>query len=130
MEIKFRAWDIQNETMCKVIQILNFENKMHLILEKSDMGFYSNTYGSSLIGIVLMQYTGLKDSNGNEIYVGDIVKAYSNEAVFKFNIDFKYGTFMYGHWSWADFLNDFKDIQVIGNLYENPELWEDIGCTQ
>jgi uncharacterized phage protein (TIGR01671 family) len=100
-EIKFRAWS--NETN---------EMMTHDDLLKGD-GYYLGLSGK-LNAIILMQYTGLKDKNGKEIYEGDIIAK-------------KYGD------SWANVLvewdrvgflslNNSNEKEVIGDIYQNPEL--------
>jgi hypothetical protein len=61
-----------------------------------------------------MQYTGLKDKNGKEIYEGDICRSDDIEAPIKYLL----GAFWFG----AVLLLEPKEIEIIGNLYENPEL--------
>ena len=79
----------------------------------------------------LMQYTGLKDKNGKEIYEGDIlsIKIYSGDKVIvegKTVVEFKDGCFgvIWGHDKAFLSLNSFfkAKFEVIGNIYENPEL--------
>ena len=81
----------------------------------------------------IMQYTGLKDKNGKEIYEGDIVYAHLNDGTYKV----EWGGYMIvGEFEdeccYGPYLNDGSGsmesaapgdlLEVIGNVYENPEL--------
>jgi uncharacterized phage protein (TIGR01671 family) len=82
----------------------------------------------------LMEYTGLKDKNGKEIYEGDIIKCgcdftdeYDWIGIVKFDLGSFYvadrkgkGRAIY-YWSTETF-GDINVREVIGNIYENPEL--------
>jgi len=111
MEIKFRAWDKKNKRML-IPDAIWLRNQ-----EISIQGcFYKD--------IILMQYTCLKDKNGKEIYDGDIVKFRGNQIGY---IDFDHGMFClkiynpyescYNPWTFRP-----KEVEVIGNIYENPNL--------
>lgn len=74
----------------------------------------------------LMQYTGLKDKNGKEIYEGDIVSINDGEltCVVKYKEDDAQFTFytQEGLTTYAPFHVRKKQCEIIGNLYEHPEL--------
>mgnify|MGYP006197260585 CR=1 FL=1 len=113
-EIKFRAWDTKLEEMIKdpyVEQHMQFAHLNELI-------------SAALTRYVLMQYTGLRDKNGKEIYEGDIIKTDYNGG-FTGNIEYRLGEWLIMRGT-ADILADLHkynwDIEVIGNIYENPEL--------
>jgi len=71
----------------------------------------------------LMQFTGLKDKNGKEIFEGDVVRAWEPETEtttgeLRMIIDDALNCYA----PLRDMLIDKKDVEVIGNIYQNPEL--------
>ena len=81
---------------------------------------------------VLMQFTGLKDKNGKEIYEGDVMQDKNvlmkgvdefGEMVFK-DGKFQLKIHMVGKdgYNYFDLINCWDDFEIIGNIYENPEL--------
>jgi uncharacterized phage protein (TIGR01671 family) len=109
-EIKFRAWDNQNQ---KMINNAYYIRGFHIL---------SHIEGD----FILMQYTGLKDKNGKEIYEGDICKTYGHDDGFLIDqVIFEDGSFLFTNpLKLSVELRGFKKdyIEVIGNIHENPEL--------
>jgi uncharacterized phage protein (TIGR01671 family) len=118
-EIKFRAWEKNLEEFIPVHDI-NFEKKM--INTESAWRRFDE--------IELMQYTGLKDKNGKEIYENDLLKTPDGKGCWQvvYNLcsfDGIRGEFE--HESLDDVVWDVYSepmAEVIGNIYENPELQE------
>lgn len=137
-QIKFRAWD-------------NKEKKWLLGYEYPNLGGFS-LYGESVVlgewggvcsdflfekdgrkaeDLIVMQFIGLTDKNGKEIYEGDIVNFLDETLSVEMtdnNAGGKMGFGLVGSdgsecsYHYGTTKEDFTDCEVIGNIYENPEL--------
>lgn len=112
-EIKFRAWEKSMKEMMNVDSI-DFERK---IINKEFVW-------RMLSEVVLMQYIGLKDKKGVEIFEGDIVRAYHRlwEQHVTLKVHYLNGCFMFGNYNAHGFFKEHQNIEVIGNIFENHEL--------
>lgn len=127
-EIKFRAWDKFTNTMW------NWEEHNAFSTDKGSIKQWFEDYD-----LIVMEYTGLKDSNGKEMYEGDIVVAIAlkeyecEEELCISDIIYNQGNAL-GEWQvrskgyehglpivWGG----WESLKVIGNIYENPELLKD-----
>ena len=119
-EIKFRAWDKINKDMFNVESINFQERKVY-----RDIVSYRE-----FNDIELMQYTGLKDMRGKEIYEGGILFESFGERYYK--VIFENGSFRAeAAGDFDEYSFDLIDIvaqgcEIIGNIYENPELLKEI----
>lgn len=129
-EIKFRAWDSNIKEIVEVVSV-DLENEfIRGISQVENNVDLESSY--SFDEIELMQYAGLKDKNGTEIYEGDIVRLQSVDGMdYNAQIVFKDGGFCAIDGAIDDFsvsrynLTIFDlEITVIGNIYENSELLE------
>jgi uncharacterized phage protein (TIGR01671 family) len=125
-KIKFRAWDKINEYMITDVDSINFINGDRIIsIDYEDREEVNSTI--SFDNIYILQFTGLLDRNGNEIYEGDIVSNGDNYAceVKWSDIDYAWQLIEYGN-------NDgirlhtltayTSTFVLLGNVFENSEL--------
>ena len=148
-DIKFRAF-VDDEQMCEVIAIhTNTKEAVCLLtnripLDDADEQFHTEVTAVEipLKDLELMQFTGLRDYNYNEIYEGDILEVGVTRGV----VAFKDGCFIFleDHENSkllyeTDFdvecfcpvslLDKKGDVSLIGNIYENKELLKWVNLT-
>lgn len=129
--LKFRAWDIANKEMLKV-DIIDFFLEQIRILQKD-----ASCFSMKFKNVEIMQSTGFHDKNGVEIFEGDVLNCgylftgspFEEEDEYEeekgvvtffncgFNIEFKNHINLF-----IDIILSCEDLEVIGNIYENPEL--------
>jgi len=135
-EIKFRAWDGN--------RIVHFSNLMigigkgylpdrdEAVRDKEPYVYFTEDTFNGEVSLgthEIMQYIGLKDKHGKEIYEGDIITCWATQreihdvldkdekVVVKYNDGYFY-PFGYN----AGWRSEVSDVEVIGNIHENPEL--------
>lgn len=132
-EIKFRAWDERAELMHEDFRYIKsgdegndwiiFTSKRQTLQEKHHP--FENPYFQEQFKI--MQYTGLKDANGVEIYEGDFVEDHNGVGIVEY--DEKYAAFRVGYgagigkWFYDyNLKGERESIKVVGNIYQGKEI--------
>ncbi len=123
-EIKFRVYIKKTKEMLPVVSIVQMNDEEWLRVFPK---WYDRNFLESEWGIVLMQYTWLKDKNGKEIYECDLVeciaeKTYERDSWVYPIIYFVDEQRFVPKWACHLWWNWWTSLEVVGNIYENPEL--------
>lgn len=126
---KFRAWhkELGRMMLIEIMYFFFFDNELEeLELNDPVMNDHISVYPNE---IVLMQSTGLKDKNGKEVFVGDIIKCTRGCPHEVYLVKEYGGTYIGG--MPAIYLKGIREgyawtehEEILGNVYENPELLE------
>lgn len=125
-EVKYRLWCKERQEMIDIRKMYFEDGKLTAI---SCVDHDSNfEYFTEDNDHVLMQYTGLKDKNGREIYEGDILHIKTKKGYEHIGnigvIRMSHTAYVVGT-STGEYLVVYCDeLEVIGNIYENPEILE------
>lgn len=120
-EVKFRAWDKEGKVMCEVIGI---NRCLGSDWHEATVNWEGKYYNRPIDKLALMQFTGLRDKSGREIYEGDILR------VLKRNFAVEYHEYTGGYkvvtkeGVYRTILNsdNVQHYEVIGNIHENGDL--------
>ena len=126
-EIKFRAWDKETGKMHYQINKPRTDENINdeLIIQFDCTGYSARTKNKYIGSDCLMQYTGLKDKNGKEIFEGDVVFSESNQYYKQDEIvwdcyDMGWDIGKKDSWKLRSPMS--SKTEIVGNIYENPEL--------
>lgn len=126
-EIKFRVFDIENKNMIYLSESqmssysLSMNNRFWSLFDGDERGC-----GNADSSGILMQFTGMKDKNGNKIYEGDVCSykqdvSNSKERIGFVHYDSEMCFFGLSGIEELSFISTYE-IEVIGDIYRNPEL--------
>ena len=119
-EIKYRAYSKRTKKVYHVLAIFFYQK----VVKLSKICGSGISFLEQLDDVVLMQYTGIKDKDGIEIFEGDIVRYFRNELAV---IVYRDGGVDIRSLSWGDcepLQRRLGEIEVIGNIYQNNDLLE------
>lgn len=133
MPLRFRAWDLELRRFVQYADFYDESSAPHKSdLEAIDLAMYLSRDISARHEAIISQDTGLKDKNGRSIYTGDIVRVCRNYG-FGFLPRGSVGSIIFDPKELCVKISNNgqfrltanKQVEVIGNIWEGPELLED-----
>lgn len=119
-EIKFRVWDKERKIFVPI-------SKLSTDIDNSTITGIIQTWSGKALSkhqVTLMQYTGLKDKEGKEAYEGDIIIWTHPNDEFPLTHEVEFNNDLSSYMLGGSYLYEADEIEIIGNIYQNPELLE------
>lgn len=128
MPLKFRVWGKELKRFVQYSDIYDSSyDQSKNELEVIDLAHYFYNTDEKLDNVVISQDTGIKDKNGKSIYTGDIVSDGAVCGIVEYYnglLGLRFDKYEATIASQAE-LNEFKNVEIIGNIWQNPELLEE-----
>ena len=127
-EFKMKAW-LKKEK--KMVAIIGIDFNYEYIRYTEDGNLFNENYKTAAFkDIELLQFTGLKDNGGQELYEADVIKFNDgiDDIYGLISYDDEDGTYRVSYENITEHLSDREgDFEIVGNIFENPDLHEQLG---
>lgn len=127
-ELKIKAW-LKKEK--KMVSIIGIDFNYEYIRYTEDNNLFNENYKTAEFkNIELLQFTGLKDNGGQELYEADVIKFNDgiDDIYGLISYDDEDGTYRVSYENITEHLSDREgDFEIVGNIFENPQLHEQLG---
>lgn len=133
-EIKFRAWDKIEKRMIYADEAIKSKDLLAIGLHGLPISVDRDSFKENeIIGwnrdhnLIPMQYTGLKDKKEIEMYEEDIVLTKDGrKAIIEYSDVYASYFLDYIGWCETELIDDSMELEVIGNIYDNSELLDEV----
>ena len=127
-EFKMKAWLKKEKKMVAIIGIdFNYE---YIRYTEDDNLFNSDYKTAEFKDIELLQFSGVKDKGGQELYEADVIKFNDgiDDIYGLISYDDEDGTYRVSYENITEHLSEREgDFEIVGNIFENPDLHEQLG---
>ena len=127
-EFKMKAW-LKKEK--KMVAIIGIDFNYEYIRYTEDGNLFNENYKTAEFkDIELLQFTGLKDNGGQELYEADVIKFNDgiDDIYGLISYDDDEGTYRVSYENITEHLSEREgDFEIVGNIFENPQLHEQLG---
>ena len=125
---KMKAW-LKKEN--KMVNIIGIDFSYEYIKYTEDNNLFNENYKTAEFkNIELLQFTGLKDNGGQELYEADVIKFNDgiDDIYGLISYDDEDGTYRVSYENITEHLSEREgDFEIVGNIFENPDLHEQLG---